>query len=248
MTPPGSSRQGGGRRTTAVALGVLAIVGAAFVVFALTNQVGAPPQPDLRTSADVSEGGGSASTEGTRRADPSPVPSTEATDPDEGPEAAPSSSPPAEALAESAPTSLTIPSIGVDERVFPIGLGPDGELLAPSGDRANLPAWFEGSPTPGEPGPSVIEGHVTWGGDPSVFFELGGLAPGDRIDIEREDGTTAGFEVYDSARYPKNEFPTLAVYGRTEGPELRLITCSGDVDEDGHHLDNTVISARLIET
>lgn len=89
---------------------------------------------------------------------------------------------------------------------------------------------------------------MTWRGDPSVFFDLGRLAPGDRIDIEREDGTTASFEVYDSARYPKNEFPTLAVYGRTEGPELRLITCSGDVDEDGHHLDNTVISARLIET
>ncbi|WP_394214103.1 class F sortase [Brachybacterium vulturis] len=158
------------------------------------------------------------------------------------------STPPVEALAESAPTSLTISSIGVEERVFPIGLGPDGELLAPSGDRAHLPAWFEGSPTPGELGPSVIEGHVTWGGEPSVFFELGRLAPGDRIDIEREDGTTAGFEVYDSVRYPKDEFPTLTVYGRTEGPELRLITCSGDVDEDGHHLDNTVISARLIET
>ena len=248
MTPQGSPRQGGGRRTTAAALGVLALVGAALVVFALTNQVGAPPQPELRASPGVSDGGGSAPTSGTPLAEPSSAPSTDAADPDEAPDTATPSTPPVEALAESAPTSLTISSIGVDERVFPIGLGQDGELLAPSGDRAHLPAWFEGSPTPGELGPSVIEGHVTWRGDPSVFFDLGRLAPGDRIDVEREDGTTASFEVYDSARFPKNEFPTLAVYGRTEGPELRLITCSGDVDEDGHHLDNTVISARLIET
>lgn len=248
MTPQGSPRQGGGRRTTAVALGVLALVGAALVVFALTNQVGAPPQPEMRSAAGASDGGGSTSTDGASPAEPSPVPSTEATDPTERSDAVTTSSPPAEPLAESEPTSITIPSIGVEEKVFPIGLGEDGELLAPSGDRANLPAWFQGSPTPGELGPAVIEGHVTWGGDPSVFFELGALAPGDRIDVEREDGTTATFEVYDSARFPKNEFPTLAVYGRTEGPELRLITCSGDVDEDGHHLDNTVISARLIET
>lgn len=136
----------------------------------------------------------------------------------------------------------------MDEQVFPIGLGQDGKLLAPRGERADLTAWFEGSPTPGETGPSVIEGHVTWGGEPSVFFELGALEPGDRIEVDREDGTTAVFEVYDAARYPKDEFPTVEVYGRTDGPELRLITCGGDLGADGHHLDNTVISARLIQS
>ena len=44
-----------------------------------------------------------------------------------------------------------------------------------------------------------------------------------------------------------NEFPTLAVYGRTDGPELRVITCGGDLDADGHHLDNTVVFARLVQ-
>ena len=109
-----------------------------------------------------------------------------------------------------------------------------------------FPAWYDGSPTPGETGPSVIEGHVTWGGRPSVFFDLGALAPGDRVSVLRADGSIAEFEVYDAARYPKDSFPTLEVYGRTEGPELRLITCGGDLDADGHHLDNTVVFARLV--
>ncbi len=227
---------------TAVAFGVVALIGAALLIFALTNQVGAPPQPDVRSASD---GGGAA--DGATPAEPSPAPSTDASEPTEQPDASAQTPPAASPLAESEPTAITISSIGVEEKVFPIGLGESGELLAPRGDRANLAAWFEGSPTPGELGPSVIEGHVTWGGDPSVFFELGGLEPGDRVDVDREDGTTATFEVYDSARYPKDEFPTLAVYGRTEGPELRLITCGGDLDADGHHLDNTVVFARLVE-
>lgn len=86
---------------------------------------------------------------------------------------------------------------------------------------------------------------MTWQGESSVFFELGALTSGDRIDVAREDGSTATFEVYDIAGYPKDEFPTLAVYGRTDGPELRLITCSGDLDSEGHHLDNIVVYAAL---
>ena len=212
---------------TAAALAVLALVGAALLVFALTTQVGAPPEPASNSGAAASDGG---------RTEPSPTAHTDDSESIVAP------------LPKSEPTSLRIPSIDVDEQLFPIGLGEDGELLAPRGNRAHQPAWFEGSPTPGENGPSVIEGHVTWGGEPSIFFELGSLESGDRVEVEREDGTVATFEVYDAARYPKDEFPTLAVYGRTEGPELRLITCGGDLGADGHHLDNTVIFARLIET
>lgn len=245
MTPPGSPRRGGGRRKAAAALAVLALVGAALLVWALTGQVGAPPQPALSSGtsdgdggAPVSDGGGAAVEDEATSAGPS---EQSAADDEE-------SAAVAEPLESSEPTALRIPSIDVDKQVFGIGLGDDGQLLAPKGDRANMPAWFTGSPTPGESGPAVIEGHVTWGGDPSVFFELGGLDSGDQIEVERQDGTTATFEVYDEARFPKDEFPTLAVYGRTEGAELRLITCGGDLGADGHHLDNTVIFARLVES
>lgn len=251
MTPHGASRRNGGRRTAAVVLAVLALLGAALLVFALTSQVGAPPEPALRTtgagSTGASSDGGGADPSDAGGAEPSAAPTAETAEPSQQPPTAAPEPPAAAALPASEPTALRIDSIGVDEQVFPIGLGEDGELLAPRGEQADLAAWFDGSPTPGESGPAVIEGHVTWGGEPSVFFELGALQPGDRVEVDREDGTVAAFEVYDAARYPKDEFPTVAVYGRTDGPELRLITCSGDLDGDGHHLDNTVISARLIE-
>ncbi|WP_394216693.1 class F sortase [Brachybacterium vulturis] len=254
MSPQGTSRQNGGRRTAAAVLTVLGLLGAALLVFALTSQVGAPPEPPLRASGATADGSAEEpSDDGAEQpsdgggAEASPVPTTAEAEPSEQATAAAPESPGVTPMDPSEPTGLRIDSIGVDEQVFPIGLGAEGELLAPRGDQADLPAWFEGSPTPGETGPSVIEGHVTWGGDPSIFFELGALESGDRIEVDRQDGTVATFEVYDAARYPKDEFPTVAVYGRTDGPELRLITCSGDLDEDEHHLDNTVISARLIE-
>ncbi|MDN5821410.1 MAG: class F sortase [Brachybacterium sp.] len=256
MTPQGASRRNGGRRTAAVVLTILALLGAALLVFALTSQVGAPPEPALRTSGPMSDSGGAGKPSDGGGEEPSdsggaaasPVPANASAEPSQQATTAAPESTGVTPMESSEPTGLRIDAIGVDEQVFPIGLGQNGELLAPRGEQADLTAWFDGSPTPGETGPAVIEGHVTWHGDPSVFFELGALESGDRIEVDREDGTVATFEVYDAARYPKDEFPTVAVYGNTDGPELRLITCSGDLDGDEHHLDNTVISARLIET
>lgn len=252
MTSHGAPRRNGGRRTAAVVLAVLGLLGAALLVFALTSQVGAPPEPALRTgAAEPSDGAGTEPSDDPPAASsaPSPLPPMQpAAKPSVQPSAQPSAPPVAAALPASEPLRVRIDAIDVDEQVVPLGLAADGQLLAPSGAQADLAAWFEGSPTPGETGPAVIEGHVTWRGDPSVFFELGALRPGDRIEVDRQDGSIATFEVYDAARYPKDEFPTVAVYGRTEGPELRLITCSGDLDADQHHLDNTVVFARLVET
>jgi hypothetical protein len=46
--------------------------------------------------------------------------------------------------------------------------------------------------------------------------------------------------------YAKSVFPTADVYGNTQGPELRLVTCGGDFDQtSGHYKDNVVVFARL---
>lgn len=152
-------------------------------------------------------------------------------------------------LRPSRPVHLRIPAIGVDTSVFPIGLAPDGTLAVPQpGPRLNTAAWFENSPTPGQPGPSIIEGHVDSVEGASVFLDLGAIAPGDRIVVQRTDGRLLTFEVDAVRDFMKSAFPTTLVYGgaRLWQPTLRLITCSDFNASTQHHVGNEVVFAHLV--
>ena len=79
---------------------------------------------------------------------------------------------------------------------------------------------------------------------PAVFYRLSSLRPGDLAYVRRADGTLAVFRVTAIRLYPKDRFPTGAVYGSAPGPELRLITCGGTFDPAIHsYLSNTVVYA-----
>lgn len=172
------------------------------------------------------------------------------------PSAPPSASAPAPAadtqqlppvMAPSAPVTLTISSIGVRTDLIHLGLEDNGSLKVPEDTGNGAPAsWYDGSPTPGERGPSVVLGHVNaLGGNKGVFADLRKLTPGAEITVSRADGSTAVFTVDRGELDPKNGFPTLKVYGNTPGSELRLITCDGYDPATGEFDDNYVIYATL---
>ncbi|PXY37566.1 class F sortase [Prauserella flavalba] len=148
-------------------------------------------------------------------------------------------------IGASRPAWLEIPSIGVRTgEVIDLGLEPDGALEVP--EDAVTTGWFKESPTPGELGPSVIAGHVDYGGVPGVFFRLHEVRPGDEVTVHREDGTSVVFTVDRVERHAKSEFPTEDVYGNTTDPQLRLITCGGAFDDStGQYLDNVVAYATM---
>ncbi|WP_083555183.1 class F sortase [Streptacidiphilus jiangxiensis] len=149
-------------------------------------------------------------------------------------------------LGRSVPVGLTIPAIGVNASVMSVGLNPDGTVGVPP-IAANAPAaWYDGTPTPGQTGPSVILGHVTVGrfGD-GVFLHLAQLHPGDRIEVRRRDGSTAVFTVDRVQTVDKSAFPTQAVYGNVDRPALRLITCGGPHESGGGYPDNVIVYASL---
>jgi hypothetical protein len=137
-----------------------------------------------------------------------------------------------------------VPRIGVDTALIPLSLDAAGAMEVPSdGSHAG---WYTEAPTPGALGPAVLAAHVDWGGQPALFFRLGELRPGDRIEVAREDGTTAVFLVQRVARFAKTRFPTEAVYGPADHAALRLITCGGEFDEGvGHYVDNVVVFAAM---
>ncbi|MGO4493809.1 class F sortase [Arthrobacter sp. 2YAF22_2] len=150
-------------------------------------------------------------------------------------------------MAASPPVSLKIPSIGTRSELLKLGLRTSGALEVPP-DGPTAPAgWYTGSPTPGERGPAVLLGHVNAvGGGPGVFANLRRLKGGDTIQVTRADGKTAVFEFYRGEQFAKDAFPSLTVYGDTEGSELRVITCDGYDPATGLFDDNYVVFAKLV--
>lgn len=150
-------------------------------------------------------------------------------------------------LPESAPTAVRIPAIGTDSDLLHLGLRDNGSLEAPPTGPDSPASWYDKSPTPGELGPSILLGHVNEDdGSDGVFAGLRDLQPGDEIQIEREDGSTATFAVDYGEAYPKDDFATEKVYGNTDDSQLRLITCDGYDPETGLWDDNYVVYATLI--
>ncbi len=148
-------------------------------------------------------------------------------------------------LTESAPVRVLIPTLNVNASTVELGVGSGGALETPS-DPDDV-GWFVGAHTPGGPGSAVVAGHVTWNGRPTVFSRLDQLNAGDKVRVEREDGTTARFEVIQRGTFPKREFPTSEVYGASATPQLILITCGGKYDADRRYYDaNVVVWARLV--
>jgi sortase (surface protein transpeptidase) len=148
-------------------------------------------------------------------------------------------------LGASRPVRLLIPSIKVDTALMDLGLRPDGTMEVPPDGK--LAGWYTDSPTPGEIGPAVLAAHVDWKGAEGVFFFLSKTKPGDRVVVKREDGSTAAFVVDRVEQYPKDNFPTDAVYGNVDSAQLRLITCGGDFDASAHsYRDNIVVYADLV--
>jgi sortase (surface protein transpeptidase) len=147
-------------------------------------------------------------------------------------------------MVESTPVRIRIPTIDVNSQLMALGLRDDASLEVPP---EGFPAgWYTGGPTPGELGPAIIAGHVDWAGSPGVFFSLRELAPGDEILVEREDGSTALFRVQSIQQFPKDAFPTEAVYADIDHAGLRLITCGGAFDRQSRsYSDNIVVFAEL---
>ncbi len=140
------------------------------------------------------------------------------------------------------PVSLTIPQIGVKTTLTTLGLTKSGTIQVPS--TTKVAGWYTRSPRPGAVGPAIILGHIDSYRGPGVFFRLSTLRPGDLVDVRRSDGSTVAFRVTAVQSYPKDHFPTQAVYGATPDAELRLITCGGAFDSaTGHYLSNVVVYA-----
>ncbi|MGW7077629.1 class F sortase [Streptomyces sp. NPDC054871] len=148
-------------------------------------------------------------------------------------------------LEKSRPTGLRIPAAGVDAKsMLDLGVGADDALEVPPVDKAEEPGWWTGGVTPGEKGAAVLVAHYDTAEGPALMKNVAKVRMGDEIEVPRADGSTATFKVREIEQVDKKNFPTNKVYGATDRPELRLLTCGGPIKE-GHRTDNIILYADL---
>ncbi|MGN9776827.1 class F sortase [Micromonospora sp. H33] len=225
------------RAAGAAVVVLLAMVGSGMIGASLkTSPAPRPPQPLAQA--------GPAATRSVE-AEPDATGPVEADLPAEGTDPDVAASPTPSGLPRSAPTRIAIPRIGVDASIMKLGTNPDGTVEVPPLEQAYLAGWYEPGPSPGEVGNSVIVGHVDSAAmGPAVFFSLGALKPGDRVNVTRADGRQVAFTVESVKAYPKAAFPTELVYGPSDKVGLRVVTCGGTFNEAaGSYPDNIVVFA-----
>ncbi|MFI1830613.1 class F sortase [Streptomyces sp. NPDC020412] len=152
----------------------------------------------------------------------------------------------ADPLPPSAPLRLRIPDIDVDAPMTGLGLDAKGGLEVPPAEQGNLAGWFRNGTPPGSRGTSVVAGHVDNAKGPAVFYALGALEKGHRIEVVRADGRVAVFTIDAIEVYEADDFPDAKVYGAKDRAELRVITCGGGFNKKSGYQGNVVAFAHLI--
>lgn len=151
-------------------------------------------------------------------------------------------------LSYAVPTRITVPRVGIDAALIKVGLARNGTLGVPPLSDALKAAWFDRGPTPGQPGPAVIDAHVDSLDLPdhrAAFFALGAVRPGDLVEVTRSDHQIAEFTVDSVELVRKRDFPTSKVYGALPYAGLRLITCGGEFLRGQGYLGNVIVFAHL---
>lgn len=142
-----------------------------------------------------------------------------------------------------APVRISIPSLGIDSELMRLGLNQDGTVEVPPAEKGMTAGWYTGGAAPGERGTAVVIGHNDTRFGKAVFHDLKKITEGADIAVRNDRGAELHFRVTATETVSKKAFPTEKVYGSTGTRTLRLITCDGAFDAQGHPVDNLIVYA-----
>jgi hypothetical protein len=151
-------------------------------------------------------------------------------------------------LGRVAPQGIDIDSVGVHAVVGARGLDKNGAVDPPSFSTPGEVAWYRGGAKPGASGVAIFVGHMDTNAKPAVFYRLADIRPGERIKVDRVDGSAAVFTVERVETVDKRHFDAAEVYGpRKRGrAEIRVLTCGGAYEPQKHsYSGNLVVSGYL---
>jgi LPXTG-site transpeptidase (sortase) family protein len=144
------------------------------------------------------------------------------------------------------PVAIQIPQAKVDSEVEVTEIV-DGVMQNPSGPF--VVAWYKETGKLGENNANVVmAGHLDyWDVPQAVFYHLGDLKKGDKIEITGANKEQYDYKVDWVRNYKTAELTSKAIaeiVGQTDGETLTLITCGGPFDfQNGVYLERMVVRA-----
>ncbi|MET9653402.1 MULTISPECIES: class F sortase [unclassified Streptomyces] len=144
----------------------------------------------------------------------------------------------------SLPSRLSIPRIELQAPIDPVGVDRDGQMQVP--EDPERVGWYRFSPAPGTGGgSSVVVGHIdSRGRGLGVLLGLTRVRSGDRVLVERKDGTVTTYEIIARKTVPKKVLAESGVFDRSGPAVLTLITCAGPyLPNQGGYQNNLVVTA-----
>jgi LPXTG-site transpeptidase (sortase) family protein len=143
------------------------------------------------------------------------------------------------------PTQIAIPRLGISADTVDLGVEPDGTLEAPA--TGGVIGWYRQSGRPGQIGNMIVSGHVDWDKQPAVFWRLGELQAGDRVEVFAQGGARYRYEVEWSKSVDPASAPLGEILGPTSERWLTLITCGGPFDaRTRSYRERAIVRAKLV--
>ncbi|MGC1177158.1 MAG: sortase [Candidatus Saccharimonadales bacterium] len=144
-------------------------------------------------------------------------------------------------VAPDLPRYIKITKLGITARVLQTGITNTGALGTPN--NVYDTAWYTGSAKPGQPGATLIDGHVSSWTTHGVFYNIKNLISGDTIQIVRGDGAVLNYRVMKTQVYSADNVDMHAALSPVSPAKagLNLITCTGKVKPGTSEFNQRVI-------
>ncbi|HSW98426.1 MAG TPA: class F sortase [Candidatus Saccharimonadales bacterium] len=143
------------------------------------------------------------------------------------------------------PKYINLPTIGTQGFIEKMGIDQHNQVAAPG--NVNLAGWYVNSALPGQPGLSIIDGHVDGLSSPGIFKNLGKLKPGDQFTVQQGNNTTHTYSVRSVTSVSDGQaVEALFSQDPSVPSELNLITCGGAFNRATKEYEQRVVVAAAL--
>jgi hypothetical protein len=153
--------------------------------------------------------------------------------------------------------TLVIPALQVRAPIVATG-AVNGSMTIPAD--VHTVGWYDGTestggttisgptPWPGQPGVSVLAGHIDWTGQgPGALYYIGQLVVGDPIEVIGSNRETTYWRVSEPPITISKAALPADLFSNRGPPKLALVTCGGPFNAaTRHYLDNVIVWTTLV--